>query len=204
MTDEQFTRLLNDGGFHSPNIGFMADTVLTPMQVKTWMSARYPRPAYDKGYGCKQWFCLHADYNNILMMASDLERQGISTFIAMQKDKRGCETVWQPFHTDILYVYSTLDEVRRYSDAHLTTASYSDMENFILLTGMADPYTILVNPAKCRILSDTLVEVSEGPYAGIRGRACRCFGQQRLLVRNGDHLFATGYVPTGIMRKIES
>ncbi len=204
---------------HSPHLGFTTDRTLTPLELKTWVSLRYPKD--PQGEGRKQWYVLRATYNRAFKACEYLEEHGIPTYIPMHK-----EETWKPFFANMFFAYATREEMERLTkdsaassylsylyDHNVTdpagknppmTVSYGEMENFIMLTGMADPYTILVQPDKCRILSDTMVEVTKGPYEGIRGRKGRCFRQQRVIVRSAGYLFATGYVPTGIMKEIES
>ena len=70
------------------------------------------------------------------------------------------------------------------------------MDNFIRLTSIRNPHIIPVSSPNIHFKLGDLVLITEGEFAGIRGRVARIAGQQRVVVELFDGcLVGTAYVP---------
>ena len=60
-----------------------------------------------------------------------------------------------------------------------------------------------VEPERCNFLSDEEVLVTDGPFAGVRGRVVRVSRQNRVAVslRGISTLIVTAYIPTAFLEK---
>lgn len=77
----------------------------------------------------------------------------------------------------------------------------SAMDNFIRLTSIQNPHIIPVTSPNIHFKLGDLVLITEGEFAGIRGRVARIAGQQRVVVELFDGcLVGTAYVPKEMMR----
>ncbi len=223
--------VLRNGGDKSPNIGFTSNIPLTSEVILDWVTVKFasdelPSDSADK----KRWFVLRATYQRLFRASKYLEDHGIPTFIPMrvevEKTNGKVRNVWHPFLSNLLFVYTTAAEVEHfvrkdpgipyisyYYDHSLfneygmnppMTVGYSQMRNFILLTSVPNPHTMMLQAADLNNFKDnTLVEVIDGEFKGLRGRITRYRRQTRIAVDNVGMVFVSGYIPKEFMRVIE-
>ena len=85
------------------------------------------------------------------------------------------------------------------------TVSEADMIPFIRVTSLQDTHVMQVDLRKCRFRSDDVVEVTDGPFKGVRGRVARIARQDRVVVCiNGlNSGLTTAYIPNYSLRKVD-
>ena len=80
-----------------------------------------------------------------------------------------------------------------------------EMHSFILATHTRSSHLKQVDLEKCRFLDDSMVEVIQGNYKGVKGRIARVAGQQCIVVSlaNGKWNISTDYIPTPFIRVLD-
>jgi transcription antitermination factor NusG len=85
------------------------------------------------------------------------------------------------------------------------TIPYRDMMNFIHLTSIDNEHVMVVDNAHCHYKNGDKVLVTQGEFAGVRGKIARVSGQQRVVIElEGLCIVATAYIPSAFIEKIEA
>lgn len=79
------------------------------------------------------------------------------------------------------------------------------MESLRIVCDAKDEDTIVTSEVTTKFKEGDAVHITAGPFAGVDGRVARYKGQQRVGVMIDEVVTAiTAYIPTGMMKKIES
>jgi len=176
----------------------------------------------------KKWFVFRITYNREQQAADYLIEHGIYAYLAMGwklvvrdgKKKRELrpllnmvfayvtpeqattfvrETPLCPF---ITFYYDHFTMTLDYRNPPLTIPDI-EMQSYIRATVLQDPHVMAVDPGRCNFLSDDEVLVTDGPFAGVRGRVVRVSRQNRVAVslRGISTLIVTAYIPTAFLER---
>ena len=106
-----------------------------------------------------------------------------------------------PFLT---FYYDHFSVALNYRNPPLTIPDV-EMQSFVRATILKDPHVMAVDPGRCHFLSDEEVLVTDGPFAGVRGRVVRVSRQNRVAVslRGISTLIVTAYIPTAFLEKVK-
>ena len=190
---------------------------------KTGASVSYT-PAPDK-----HWYVFRITYNREQLAADYLIDQGIYAYLALGwkqvlregKKKRILRPLFNmvfayvtpdqadtfvhdtPLCPFITYYYDHFTVGLDYRNPPLTIPAV-EMQSFIRATCLQDPHVMAVDPERCNFLSDEEVLVTDGPFAGVRGRVVRVSRQNRIAVslRGISTLIVTAYIPTAFLEKV--
>ena len=212
-------------GAVSPSAGFVASSIPEAGNVQKGVSVRY---ALNPG---KQWWVVRATYGREEKAYQFITTDTLDTdaYCAMHYVRKlvggKYKRLLEPLVPSILFVYCSEDQIYHYvkrtpqlsylrfyynhcvggTDAlnPPVTVGYEEMMNFIRLTSIDDENIIKVDKAFVHYKSGDEVIVTEGKFAGIKGRVARVAGQQRIIVNLSDvALVATAYVPSTWIEKI--
>ena len=206
----------------SPCIGLASCAFPEARSSQTGVSVEYT-PDPDK-----QWYVFRITYAREQQATDYLIEHGIYAYLAMgwkQIVKDGKKKrVLRPLF-NLVFAYVTPDQAYSfvrdtplcpfltfYYD-HFTVAldyrnppltiSDSEMQSFVRATILKDPHVMAVDPSRCNFLSDEEVLVTDGPFAGVRGRVVRVSRQNRIAVslRGISTLIVTAYIPSAFLKK---
>ena len=206
----------------SPCIGLASCAFPEARSSQTGVSVEYT-PDPDK-----QWYVFRITYAREQQATDYLIEHGIYAYLAMgwkQMVKDGKKKrVLRPLF-NLVFAYVTPDQAYSfvrdtplcpfltfYYD-HFTVAldyrnppltiSDSEMQSFVRATILKDPHVMAVDPSRCNFLSDEEVLVTDGPFAGVRGRVVRVSRQNRIAVslRGISTLIVTAYIPSAFLKK---
>ena len=193
---------------------------------RTGVSVKYV-PARDK-----HWYVLRIKYGKTQVVSDAIVEDGSYVYLAMVwKDIRDKETGKKhrkliPF-MNLLFAYVTEQEAEKYvrdsKESKFTTYYYDhfdeieagknppltiankDMVPFVRLTALQDEHVMEVNIKECRFLSDEIVRVNFGPFAGVKGRVARVARQNRVVVylKGLSSGLTTAYIPPYYLEKVE-
>lgn len=176
----------------------------------------------------KKWFVFRITYNREQQAADYLIEHGIYAYLAMGwkqvvrdgKKKR----VLRPL-LNMVFAYITPDQANTfvhdtplcpfitfYYDHFTVALDYHnppltipdiEMQSYVRATILQDPHVMAVAPERCNFLSDEEVLVTDGPFAGVRGRVVRVSRQNRVAVslRGISALIVTAYIPSAFLEK---
>ena len=181
--------------------------------------------------GNKHWYVLRASYGREDKASDYLVEDGTYVYIAKRyahkivngKQKKILETLLP----NLLFVYTTEDKAEEYVKrtpalSFLTyyynhfaqdetgknpplTVSCKEMENFIIATCNMNKHLLFVQPSQCHFKGGEMVQVIDGPFAGVEGRVARVAGQQRVVISLSNiGLISTAYIPTAFLRPIDT
>ena len=178
----------------------------------------------------KRWYVFRITYNREQLAADYLIDQGIYAYLALgwkQEIRDGKKKrVLKPLF-NMVFAYVTPDQADTFVHAnplcpfityyydHFTvgldyrnpplTIPTVEMQSFIRATSLQDPHVMAVAPERCSFLSDEEVLVTDGPFAGVRGRVVRVSRQNRVAVslRGISTLIVTAYIPTAFLEKVD-
>jgi len=206
--------------------GFTSFAFPEAKSSKTGVSVRYV-PC-----GNKEWHVLRIKYGQAQVVADSIIEDGTYVYLAkVWKDIKNKATGKKqrkllPF-MNLLFAYVTKQEAEQYvrhSDVskyatyyynHFVTdengynppltVSSRDMEPFVKATALLDEHVMEVDLKGCRFLSDELVRITEGPFAGITGRVARIARQNRvvILLKGLQSGLTTAYIPPHFLEKVE-
>lgn len=206
----------------SPCIGLASCAFPEARSSQTGVSVEYT-PAPDK-----QWYVFRITYAREQQATDYLIEHGIYAYLAMGwkqivKDGKKKRVLSPLFN--LVFAYVTPDQAYSfvrdtplcpfltfYYD-HFTVAldyrnppltiSDSEMQSFVRATILKDPHVMAVDPSRCNFLSDEEVLVTDGPFAGVRGRVVRVSRQNRIAVslRGISTLIVTAYIPSAFLKK---
>ena len=193
---------------------------------RTGVSVRYV-PAEDK-----HWYVLRIKYGKIQAVADAMIEEGTYVYFAkIWKDVQNKDTGKKqrklfPF-LNILFAYATAQEAEKFvkgsKESEYTTYYYNhfstdqqgqnppltvsshDMESFVRVTALQDEHVMEVDIKKCRFVSDDMVRVTSGPFAGVTGHVARVARQNRVVVyvKGLESCITTAYIPPYYLEKIE-
>ena len=204
--------------------GFASFAFPEAKSSKTGVSVRFI-PDSDK-----KWYVFRILYGHAQQVANHIIEKGDYAYLAMVwKDQRREDgrkhRVLVPF-MNLLFVYVTAQQadyyVRESVESRFTTYYYDhfhlnangqnppltvssrDMEPLIRTTALRDEHVMEVDVSKCRFVSDDLVRVTDGPFAGVTGRVARVARQNRVVVyiEGLQAGLATAYIPPYFLEKI--
>lgn len=180
---------------------------------------RYP---FDRS---KTWFVLRSYHSKILDLKRELDREilFIPTLHVVEKVNGKRVTIEKPLITNLLFLYTTQRAVKEYIDGislfyqynHCAKnefgrstpmqVGYREMINFVNATSTDEEDVRIVDETKViHYKSGDMVEVTAGPFKGVRGRVARLAGQQRVIVELRDVCkFATTYIPNCWLRQCQ-
>ncbi len=206
----------------SPCIGLASCAFPEARSSQTGVSVEYT-PDPDK-----QWYVFRITYAREQQATDYLIEHGIYAYLAMGwkqivKDGKKKRVLTPLFN--LVFAYVTPDQAYSfvrdtplcpfltfYYD-HFTVAldyrnppltiSDSEMQSFVRATILKDPHVMAVDPSRCNFLSDEEVLVTDGPFAGVRGRVVRVSRQNRIAVslRGISTLIVTAYIPSAFLKK---
>lgn len=206
----------------SPCIGLASCAFPEARSSQTGVSVEYT-PDPDK-----QWYVFRITYAREQQATDYLIEHGIYAYLAMGwkqivKDGKKKRVLSPLFN--LVFAYVTPDQAYSfvrdtplcpfltfYYD-HFTVAldyrnppltiSDSEMQSFVRATILKDPHVMAVDPSRCNFLSDEEVLVTDGPFAGVRGRVVRVSRQNRIAVslRGISTLIVTAYIPSAFLKK---
>lgn len=206
----------------SPCIGLASCAFPEARSSQTGVSVEYT-PDPDK-----QWYVFRITYAREQQATDYLIEHGIYAYLAMGwkqivKDGKKKRVLSPLFN--LVFAYVTPDQAYSfvrdtplcpfltfYYD-HFTVAldyrnppltiSDSEMQSFVRATILKDPHVMAVAPSRCNFLSDEEVLVTDGPFAGVRGRVVRVSRQNRIAVslRGISTLIVTAYIPSAFLKK---
>ena len=206
----------------SPCIGLASCAFPEARSSQTGVSVEYT-PDPDK-----QWYVFRITYAREQQATDYLIEHGIYAYLAMGwkqivKDGKKKRVLTPLFN--LVFAYVTSDQAYSfvrdtplcpfltfYYD-HFTVAldyrnppltiSDSEMQSFVRATILKDPHVMAVDPSRCNFLSDEEVLVTDGPFAGVRGRVVRVSRQNRIAVslRGISTLIVTAYIPSAFLKK---
>ena len=191
---------------------------------QTGVSVEYT-PAPDK-----QWYVFRITYAREQQATDYLIEHGIYAYLAMgwkQIVKDGKKRrVLRPLF-NLVFAYVTPDQAYTfvrdtplcpfltfYYDHFSVALDYrnppltipdSEMQSFVRATVLKDPHVMAVDSSRCNFLSDEEVLVTDGPFAGVRGRVVRVSRQNRIAVslRGISTLIVTAYIPPAFLEKVK-
>lgn len=214
------------GGDVSPyDVGFASSVLPQSKKMLKGVSVRYaPHPD-------KQWYVLRVTYNRIEKAYRYLQSKCTEAYLPMRyilKEKNGRRIrVLTSLLPNILFVYTTKEQIENYVKrtpqiSYLNyyynhfrkeqngtnpplTIPYRDMMNFIHLTSIDNEHVMVVDNAHCHYKNGDKVLVTQGEFAGVRGKIARVSGQQRVVIElEGLCIVATAYIPSAFIEKIEA
>jgi len=205
-----------------PRTGLASCAFPEAKSSKTGVSVEYtPDPA-------KRWYVFRITYAREQQAADYLIEHGIYAYLAMGwkqilKDGKK-KRVLRPLF-NMVFAYVTPDQANTfvrdtplcpfitfYYDHFTVALDYRnppltiptpEMYSFVRATCLQDPHVMVVEPERCNFLSDEEVLVTDGPFAGVRGRVVRVSRQNRVAVslRGISSLIVTAYIPTAFLEK---
>lgn len=178
-----------------------------------------------------RWYVLRASYARAQRAADVLRQEGqIAVYLPQHYvTRRGADGLKhrqvELLLPSLLFAYATPAEAARYAGPtsplpyltyyynHFQVDSYGknpplvvpfdEMQNFIRATRLVDD-VLLVDPATIRYKSGDWVQITDGPFEGVRGRVARIGRQQRVVVSLYDLCcVATAYIPTAFLRRVD-
>jgi hypothetical protein len=178
----------------------------------------------------KQWYVLRILYGHTRQMADVLIENGHYGYVAMvwkdlYKDGKKHRTL-VPF-LNLLFAYLTKEQAETYvkesPDSRFITYYYNhfelderglnppltiregDIQQIIRTTATSDEHVMEVDLKKCHFVSNDLVTVTEGPFAGVTGRVARIARQNRVVVQIKGLMsgLTTAYIPPYYLKKVE-
>ena len=208
----------------SPRAGLASCAFPEAKSSQTGVSVEYT-PAPDK-----QWYVFRITYAREQQATDYLIEHGIYAYLAMgwkQIVKDGKKRrVLRPLF-NLVFAYVTTDEAYTfvrdtplcpfltfYYDHFSVALDYRnppltipdvEMQSFVRATILKDPHVMAVDPGRCNFLSDEEVLVTDGPFAGVRGRVVRVSRQNRVAVslRGITTLIVTAYIPSAFLEKVK-
>lgn len=216
-----------------PCTGPIPDVLPKANSSQTGVSLKYGHSATARSFVFdehKKWYVLRASYNREEQAKRYFKRHKIACYLPVRSEYRTDENgrkckETKPFLRCLIFVYDTEENIRRYvkstpslhylqyyynrfqktsSGADVpVTLDYEDMMNFIDVTSVRNPHTMMVDKAKCRYKSNDIVRVTRGDFAGVCGRVVRVAGEQRVVVEVKNFGFvATAYIPSAFLEYI--
>lgn len=211
------------GGSH-PASDLSIQVALPEAKSRQGVSVRYARSP------SKHWFVLRASYGRTENAADYILSNDTYCYIARRTVKQTIggklRLLHKPLIPNLLFVYSTADEVERYVKHTPTlsflsyyynhfakdcsgnnpplTVSVCEMENFIRATATMNEHLMVVEPSACHYKGGETVLVTDGVFKGVTGKVARVSGQQRVIINLSNvGLIATAYIPTAFLQKTE-
>lgn len=206
----------------SPCIGLASCAFPEARSSQTGVSVEYT-PDPDK-----QWYVFRITYAREQQATDYLIEHGIYAYLAMGwkqivKDGKKKRVLSPLFN--LVFAYVTPDQAYSfvrdtplcpfltfYYDHFTVALDYHnppltipdrEMQSFVRATILKDPHVMAVDPSRCNFLSDEEVLVTDGPFAGVRGRVVRVSRQNRIAVslRGISTLIVTAYIPSAFLKK---
>ena len=190
-------------------------------------------PAPDAAAGDRRWFLLRAAYGQEVKGNEILRREGIETFCPRVKEVREVNgqkrTVERSLVPNLLFARSTEAELRLHTapagpdflhfyfvSAERTLASGTtvkarrplvipddQMEQFMQWHAVEDDHKCVVPLVEAQVKLGMEVEITQGKFAGLRGRVARLRGQTRVAIRiDGLGTIFTAYIPKPFLRAL--
>ena len=207
----------------SPRTGFASCAIPEAKSSQTGVSVEYTPDS------AKKWYVFRITYGREQLAADYLIEHGTYAYLAMgwkQELRNGKKhRVLKPLF-NLVFAYVTPDEaytlvrdtplcsfITFYYDHFTVALDYRnppltipsvEMQSFIRATCLQDPHVMVVDPSLCNFLSDEEVLVTDGPFAGVRGRVVRVSRQNRVAVslRGISTLVVTAYIPAAFLEKV--
>ena len=206
----------------SPCTGLASCALPEAKSSKTGVSVEYtPDPA-------KRWYVFRITYAREQQATDYLIEHGIYAYLAMGwkqivkdgKKKRVLSPLFNlvfayvtpdqaysfvrdtPLCPFLTFYYDHFSVALDYRNPPLTISD-AEMQSFVRATVLKDPHVMAVDPSRCNVLSDEEVLVTDGPFAGVRGRVVRVSRQNRIAVslRGISTLIVTAYIPSAFLKK---
>ena len=188
-------------------------------------------PAPDAAAGDRRWFLLRAAYGQEVKGNEILRREGIETFCPRVKEVREVNgqkrTVERSLVPNLLFARSTEARLRLHTapagpdflhfyfvSAERTLASGTtvktrrplvipddQMEQFMQWHAVEDDHKVFVPQAEMQFKLGQEAIITQGKFAGLRGRVARLRGQSRIAIRiAGLGTIFTAYIPKAFLR----